>query len=79
MRKLHNVVLHLTRAHHFFLQIKCEGVVVSGQPEVKVIEGLVNLQADAVIIGTHDRSALSRYGFGIHILNVTILVHSDIF
>ncbi|KAG0627142.1 hypothetical protein M758_2G176800 [Ceratodon purpureus] len=41
-------------------KIKCEGIVVSGQPEVKVIEGLTNLQADAVIIGTHDRGSLSR-------------------
>jgi len=41
-------------------KIKCEGVVVTGQPEFKVVEGLINLQADAVIIGTHDRSALSR-------------------
>ena len=36
--------------------------MVSGQPEVKVIEGLTNLHADAVIIGTHDRSSISRCG-----------------
>lgn len=43
------------------LQIKCEGMVVTGQAETKVIEGLTNLHADAVIIGTHDRNTLSRY------------------
>lgn len=41
-------------------KIKCEGIVVTGQPELKVIEGLTKLGADAVIIGTHDRSAVSR-------------------
>jgi len=41
-------------------KIKCEGIVVNGQPEMKVIEGLTNLRADAVVIGTHDRSVLSR-------------------
>lgn len=51
-----------------FLQIKCEGIVVSGQPEVKVIEGLTNLHADAVIIGTHDRGSLSRYSLGFHLI-----------
>lgn len=42
------------------MQIKCEGMVVTGQTEAKVIEGLNNLHADAVIIGTHDRGTLSR-------------------
>lgn len=36
-------------------------MVVTGQAETKVIEGLTNLHADAVIIGTHDRNTLSRY------------------
>lgn len=38
-------------------------MVVTGQAETKVIEGLTNLHADAVIIGTHDRNTLSRYAF----------------
>jgi hypothetical protein len=43
------------------VQIKCEGMVVTGQTEVKVCEGLQNLHADAVIIGTRDRGTLARY------------------
>jgi nucleotide-binding universal stress UspA family protein len=45
-------------------KIKCEGMVVTGQTEVKVCEGLKNLHADAVIIGTRDRGALARTFLG---------------
>lgn len=40
--------------------------MVNGQPEMKVIEGLTNLRADAVVIGTHDRSVLSRYDLSVY-------------
>jgi len=45
-------------------KIKCEGMVVTGQTEVKVCEGLTNLHADAVIIGTRDRGTLARTFLG---------------
>jgi hypothetical protein len=45
------------------MQIKCKGMVVTGQTEVKVSEGLKNLHADAVIIGTRDRGILARYTY----------------
>ncbi|CAM6120480.1 unnamed protein product [Calypogeia fissa] len=45
-------------------EIKCEGMVVSGQTQEKVIEGLTALRADAVVVGTHDRSAVSRTFLG---------------
>jgi nucleotide-binding universal stress UspA family protein len=45
-------------------KIKCEGMVVTGQTEVKVCEGLKNLHADAVIIGTRDRGTLARTFLG---------------
>jgi hypothetical protein len=38
-------------------------MVVTGQTEVKVSEGLKNLHADAVIIGTRDRGILARYKY----------------
>lgn len=43
------------------VQIKCEGMVVSGETQAKVIEGLTALEADAVVVGSHDRSAVSRW------------------
>ncbi|CAM6101158.1 unnamed protein product [Calypogeia fissa] len=45
-------------------EIKCEGMVVTGQTQEKVIEGLTALRADAVVVGTHDRSAVSRTFLG---------------
>ncbi|KAH9552430.1 hypothetical protein CY35_09G066300 [Sphagnum magellanicum] len=45
-------------------KIKCKGMVVTGQTEVKVSEGLKNLHADAVIIGTRDRGILARNFLG---------------
>ncbi|XP_024526278.1 universal stress protein PHOS34 [Selaginella moellendorffii] len=45
-------------------EISCEGMVVTGLTEAKVCEGLVTLKADAVVIGTQDRSVLSRTFLG---------------
>ncbi|KAL2613600.1 hypothetical protein R1flu_025292 [Riccia fluitans] len=41
-------------------KIHCEGMVVTGQTESKVVNGLVSLKADAVVVGTHDRGAVAR-------------------
>lgn len=45
-------------------EIKCEGMVVSGDTQLKVIEGLNALRADAVVVGTHDKSVVSRTFLG---------------
>lgn len=45
-------------------QVHCEGKVVPGPTEARVCEELVLLQADAVVVGTHDSSALKRTFMG---------------
>ncbi|KAL3679345.1 hypothetical protein R1sor_022301 [Riccia sorocarpa] len=45
-------------------KIHCEGMVVTGQTEAKVIDGLVSLKADAVVVGTHNRGAVARTFLG---------------
>lgn len=45
-------------------KIACEGMVVTGQTEAKISEGLSLLKADAVVVGTHDRGAIARTFLG---------------
>eukprot|EP00250_Pteridium_aquilinum_P022801 c25724_g1_i1 orf=80-1120(-) len=45
-------------------KISCEGMVVTGQTEAMVCEGLAALKADAVVVGTHDKGVLARTFLG---------------
>lgn len=45
-------------------KVHCEGKVVPGPTEAKVCEELVTLQADAVVVGTHNSSAMKRTFLG---------------
>lgn len=45
-------------------KVHCEGKVVPGPTEAKVCEELVLLQADAVVVGTHNSSAVKRTFLG---------------
>ena len=38
----------------------CEGMVVTGETESKVSEGLSTLNADAVVVGTHEKGTIAR-------------------
>eukprot|EP00246_Nothoceros_aenigmaticus_P018330 TRINITY_DN9547_c0_g1_i1.p1 TRINITY_DN9547_c0_g1~~TRINITY_DN9547_c0_g1_i1.p1 ORF type:complete len:344 (+),score=59.65 TRINITY_DN9547_c0_g1_i1:163-1194(+) len=44
--------------------ISCEGMVVPGPTEPKVCAGLKILNADAVVVGSHDRGAMARTFLG---------------
>lgn len=45
-------------------KFSCEGMVVTGQTEAMVCEGLAALKADAVVVGTHDKGVLARTFLG---------------
>ncbi|MCO5590607.1 hypothetical protein L7F22_044578 [Adiantum nelumboides] len=45
-------------------KVSCEGLVVTGQTEAMVCEGLAALKADAVVVGSHDKGVLARTFLG---------------
>ncbi|KAH7447352.1 hypothetical protein KP509_01G102900 [Ceratopteris richardii] len=45
-------------------KISCQGMVVTGQTEEMICKGLVGLEADAVVLGTHEKGVVARTFLG---------------